>query len=789
MLQEIIAKLYKTIISAYPTPSKKKIHIGNLRGLLIQDFLSRVSNLAGYDTFFPFGMHPTGFPSFSHVEAVLADLAYGTSDSEAFHWEAADLDKLVETLPHIQDIAADYANSEGTEQAGFVHEAALDFVHYVGMGLIGYLDMYNVDTSQFDETFLTTITPWYQRFTEWWIDSLFEKGFIDFVQAEMGYCSLCDSTKEITSDMDEVLAANIDHIKVVGPKGDRKFKGPVNCKVTGHRNHQLEVVLSEGWKIIYNAQLENGQTLADLTSSLVRQNGTLILPHTYKNSIHSLFASRKPKNVQRDYTAALGTPSRFSDPDFPLVIGPLMDSNGYFFMYVIAQAIHEGRLPADKIEGEFFDYMLRTDDQLRELDINPLNLRRRLQTKTSVHTSTLREIKQELHTRFGDWINIMGWDHSEAHALFSNMQIAALDLGHLMQTALLAYGTVQDTQGRKMGKTFGNAVSIDELLELAENGGARRLASQGLSITKSSADIARLYLLGKENPTQNLKFDQRHLKNFGERVAWVYDLFVELGPTGRGRPPVEDDIDKWLMSRVMVRMEKSLEFVADLRLHKAYEELFFDEGSILEDIQQYHSMKERSGEKVNRNIVKRYWQAFAQLASPFIPYVASVIGEQVGLNMDKDFKSGTLITDYERDPELEIIMTLSQGYKSKDLMKMSGDNWNKIYPLWENYGGDIGAEMLRTIPRAVFGEQKNLDHVNVYVSKKILKEILEQGVRLVNINDYFRLTGSGKLVRRLRNHFRDRYDQIPCVYVVPVEKEDKPMLDEATFQVQPVYTN
>ncbi|MBS1267224.1 MAG: Leucine--tRNA ligase [Candidatus Woesearchaeota archaeon] len=798
MLEKILNKSYKTVISAFPTPSKGKLHAGNLRGILIQDYLARFSNLAGQDTFFPFGLHPTGFPTFGHVETVLSDLAYGTDDLRRFFWDSGDLDTLIRQFPDIIDISREYgelnakleaaqADSEEIlhelelQKADLIHQAALPVVNFVGSKMIRDLELYNVDTSQFDGTFLTTITPWYQEFTKWWVDNLYEAGFINFLESEMGYCSLCDRTKEVTSDMDEVIAANLDSLRIIGSPENRRFNGDVYCKVSGHRNHLLDVVTSEGWKFIYNAELKGGKTLADLTSEMISQKDVFILPKTFQNSIHSLFASREPKNIQRDYCEGLGTESRFSDEENPMVMGPLMDSNGYFFMFAVAKAIYSGSIPADKVNGEFFDYVLRTNQQLRQRGFKVRNLKGRLERKLGVKASTLSNVKEELHTRFSDWINIMGWDHSQAHALFSNMQIAAQDLGHLMQNTLLAYGTVQDAKGQKMGKSLGNAVSIDQILDIAEDRTSIRFKRYGFDSEKSAADVARLYLLGKENPVKDLRFDSQALERFGETLLWVIDQFETYKP--QGKFPHEDNIDMWLMSKVRMRIESVAELNTDLKIHKSYEELFFDQqGRMLDDIAQYHRMKSDSDLKTNRVIIKKYWQAFAQLASPFIPYVAGQIGRQVGLKPNNQNRPGDLITDFERNIELEQIVDLSGGNFNYETI--SAEDKKRLAPVWRDYAGEVAKQLTIRLSKEVLGERKELQHVNIRVQDQVIAEILGQELELVDVYDYLKLTSGAS--RGLRTHLREKNpdEKYPHVDLII---NDVPQ--GTTYEIEPVYAN
>lgn len=149
----------KFITVAYPYPNSPQ-HIGHGRTYTIADVHARFYRMKGYNVLFPMGFHYTGTPILGmakRVESGDAELLDGLKN--IYRVPEADIKTFVEP----------------TKIAGYFHEEIK-----AGMIEMGY----SIDWRRE----FTTIDPAYQRFIEWQISTLKEKGLIIQGSHPVGWC-------------------------------------------------------------------------------------------------------------------------------------------------------------------------------------------------------------------------------------------------------------------------------------------------------------------------------------------------------------------------------------------------------------------------------------------------------------------------------------------------------------------------------------------------------------------------------------------------------------------------
>ncbi|MFH1398628.1 MAG: class I tRNA ligase family protein [Candidatus Woesearchaeota archaeon] len=775
MLEEIVANLQPTVTAAFITPNNRHIHIGNVRQELIEDILVRFQKLAGVDTFFPFGVHPTGFPTYNHVLAVLRDIAAGhmlwgeIGISANYGWDQRSLLDLVAKSPKLLLLARN-ALSDQPESYMAVHEAALPIVEDAAASIRKSIEQFHVDSTQFDATFLTTITPWYQRFTQWWIKQLDTKGLIAERERWLGWCSKCDSYKDPSGDMLECRSVQAADQDIIEEGDTARFRGPVYCSI--HSDDLLGLRLWKGRVIQYDSQIiSEGQQigLAQLTDDLTKRLGTRIIPHNYRKSIASLLSSRRGKPLERPAHTNLGTPSPF-DPR--MVIEPLADSNYYFFGYVIAAAIKAGKIHEEQLTDEFFSFVMLQEEDLHR---QALTAEKVVSTSGNLNPGTVQSIRREIQTRFSNWINIFGWDHYDAHGLYSLLNIAAVT-PQLMPRAVLAYGMVTDASGRKMSKSIGNVVRPVDIVKIALQNVSNFSSGNRLNPDAVAADVARFYMLFEQNPENKMCLDTHQLTAATNKITEMYNLVVGQAKTVRGVKSIDKDgIDRWLESRITARVQHVYQLVGDFNFKLAAMEIF-DGGGMISDYKKYIDMKRHSKQPLHPQTMLEYLRVIAQLASGFTPYLSAQlirkidhqhvgveclmmdiahairwtpgirrvldsVADRVEVGANPNLLAPELSELYERDILLEDTLRLTNGYASIDSIPAGG--LKTMIREWEALAREIGTEVLKTDHGQ--SSEKAVFRIQLVVQTPLLVHALEK----VNYTSIERLVGhTGKSGKR-----------------------------------------
>ena len=484
-----------TVNVAYTTPSGR-MHIGHGLGHTISDVALRYGALKQRkDTFFGFGMHSTG----KDLIKILSKLGKE--------------DQLSETLEqyNISRQKRDELLSRGSLQeqvSGLVEEYRRQYQEVIEK--LGVAMNY--------DSFFSTHQEANQRYTQWTLRKLAEKGLIIETESERPYCPQCDDIKHIDKDLSEVSAiGKVDWDRVRIEDG-KILGGDFECRL--HSGEKIIVKKRKERAINYN-DIQMQQKTIELV------NGMDVFPRKYKSDLEDIIKARLAKPFERKTHENVGAISPF-DPTKR--VEALSDSNIYMEFYAISQLVNQRKLKPENLTDRFFDYVY-----LGKGDPN-------LAAKESgISEVTLEEAREQVNSTYPVDISVAGFEHLGVHVPFSLFTHAAvLPDRYFFPEYIITSHITRD--GEKMSKSKGNVVYLDELLDLTKKDG--KLG--GLS-EEASLDAVRFFLSYYQSLDRDFDWKDESFRSSGINGMRRYVTNISGAAEvlkGAKRKTIEP-IDKW----------------------------------------------------------------------------------------------------------------------------------------------------------------------------------------------------------------------------------------------------
>lgn len=428
---------------AYTTPSGR-MHIGHGLGHTISDVALRYGALRqGRDTFLGFGMHSTG-KDLIKILSKLGEEGHLSETLKQFNISKQKRDELL-SMGSLQE-----------QVNGLVEEYRRQYrevIEKLGVAM-------NFDS------FFSTHQEGNQRYTQWTLRKLAERGLVVETESERPYCPKCDDIKHIDKDLSEVSAVG---------KVDWDGVRIENGKVLGG---DFECRLHSGEKIIVKRRKERAINYGDpkmqqKTIELVK--GMEVFPKKYKADLEGIITTRAAKPFERNANENVGAISPF---DSTKRVEALSDSNIYMEFYVISELLNKGRIKPDNLTDKFFDYVY--------LEKGDPNL---VAKESGISRQTLEETREQVRDTYPVDISVAGFEHIGVHTPFSLFTHAAvLPERYFFPKFIVTAHITKD--GEKMSKSKGNVVYLDELLDLTKREGRLDELSE-----EASLDAVRFFLL------------------------------------------------------------------------------------------------------------------------------------------------------------------------------------------------------------------------------------------------------------------------------------------------------
>jgi leucyl-tRNA synthetase len=313
------------------------------------------------------------------------------------------------------------------------------------------------------------------------------------------------------------------------------------------------------------------------------------------------------------------------------IIEPISDSTLYPTYYIVSKFLNEGSLKLEWMDDGFFNYVFNGEG-----DISGLERER-------------KDIYEKIRKDFLYWypldVNLSGKEHKTVHfPVFLMNHVALLDKEHWPR-GIFVHWWVTMSGGDKISKTKGGAEPIPE------------------AIKKYGVDAMRLYYCHVGSTNMDVEWAEDSVSHYKTRMKRIYDQVDELFNI---LEHIETAIDPWLISRMMLRIKETSQFLEDGKLREASNVVYF---TIPNDIRWY---LKRGGN--NKDILQETMDIWTRMLQPFTPHLAEEIWERMG---KEGYVSRTPWPQFNED-EVDSVSLKTEEYVIKllddlrNIQKMTG---------------------------------------------------------------------------------------------------------------------
>jgi len=290
-------------------------------------------------------------------------------------------------------------------------------------------------------------------------------------------------------------------------------------------------------------------------------------------------------------TSGLGTRLPW-DPDY--MVETLSDSTIYMAYYIVAKFVNSGRLAAENLLPEFFDYVMLGKGEEAVVS-----------TSTKVPVETLREVKREFEYWYPVDLRGSGKDLVANHLTFFIFHHTAVFPEKYWPEGITVNGFMR-IEGEAMHKSKGIFVSLSKAIE------------------EYGADATRLTGLLAADDLDDPDWKKENAIACIQLLNSLFDV-QEDHRTLRSGPTEDSTIERWLLSNVGKRVKSTSTFLEAHQLRRAAVEAFYGMRS---DIRWY-MRRQRSPSKDTLSRVLACW---AELIAPFAPHTAEEMWQALGMN-------------------------------------------------------------------------------------------------------------------------------------------------------------
>lgn len=351
--------------------------------------------------------------------------------------------------------------------------------------------------------------------------------------------------------------------------------GEVVCRC---RNPCHVEVVSDQWFIDYGDhgwKERTGELLAEMR----------VIPEKLRSSFEYYVDWMREKPCARRIGFGTSFPL---DPDW--IVEPLSDSTIYMAYYTIARIINENGLDPAQLTVPLFDYVFLGEGRVKDLDSN-------------LDADLVEAMRKEFLSWYPNDIRFVGPDLVGNHATFFMFNHAAIFPAEHWPGGIAVSGIVL-SEGQKMSKSKGNSIPITDSLE------------------EWGADIVRLWFAACAEFGQSINYEASLRNSVAKRLLWFEQAIGGLGDSGgRGEERV---IDRWLTYRMGKRIGMVEEYILNISLRKAIQELMFE---TYNDIQYY---RRRTRGDVDPAVMHEVLERWLLLMTPFAPHFCEEMWETMG---------------------------------------------------------------------------------------------------------------------------------------------------------------
>jgi leucyl-tRNA synthetase len=273
------------------------------------------------------------------------------------------------------------------------------------------------------------------------------------------------------------------------------------------------------------------------------------------------------------------------------VIESLSDSTIYMAFYTVIHKIREAGIPAEKLNEEFWDYVM-----LGEGDVKTL----------SKELEISEEVLTNLREEFMYWYPLdsrnSGKDLIPNHLTFFIFNHVAVFPRDLWPKMIVANGWVV-IRGEKMSKSKGN---IETMMGL---------------IDSFSPDVIRMTISTEAEVEQDMNFTYEKAEAATYKLREIEELIKKV--YFEAKSDSYDIPERWLISILGKHVSEFIEGLDNVRVRSAGVRVFY---LMLQDLKTYLNMVERPSK-----VVRNYIKTWIKLMAPYTPHFAEELWHNIGM--------------------------------------------------------------------------------------------------------------------------------------------------------------
>lgn len=632
---------------AYTTPSGR-MHIGHGLGQITADVAIRFSALqTGQNPFFPFAIHSTG----------------------------KDLVKIIRQLEKTESLAPILSrynlSEEERERIISQPDTASQVNQLVGIYKNQYQEVLTkLGTCVDFSTFFSSHQTENQRFTQWTLRKLDERGLIVKTSSQRPYCVECKDIKAIEKDLSEVTTDGKIDWENLRVQDGQITGGNFYCRL--HSSTPITVETTEERAINYGDKQIQEETIA--LAQRMR-----IFPPKHKADIPEIIKTRKAKPFERKPLEMVGAQSPFDENK---KVEALADSNIYMEFYPFAQLVNSGQIRDFQLTDQLFDYVILGKGNREEV------LR-----SSKLESAVLDELTKRFSERYPIDLSLIGFEHKEVHLPFSLFTHAAILPENYFFREYLITGHITN-KGEKMSKSKGNVVYLNEIVRSIEE------QHQIPGISKdSSGDILRFFLSYYQYLDKDFDWDNKTFVSVGvggvkRFVKGIKDL-SNLASFGEAIPTSKRD--KWISTYC----ERTIEEITANMLVRNHRDALIS----IVDLLGSRSRDYLSGNSdINPHLVGRLLSSQIDMVYPVMPRIANELSSTI---------RGQKVSSW---PTQNPRLIFPEEYEEEEHMRLGKD-------YIQSYVKQIRTSAGRLIGR---GEVKEGDSIQITLPSDYTRTIIEK---------------------------------------------------------------
>ncbi|HIH00494.1 TPA: leucine--tRNA ligase [Thermoplasmata archaeon] len=317
---------------------------------------------------------------------------------------------------------------------------------------------------------------------------------------------------------------------------------------------------------------------------------------------------------------------------FPLdkrwIVEAIADSTLYPVYYVLSRYVNDGRVDAESMTEEFFDFVLLGRGDPAEVE-----------ESTGVDRSILEQMSSEFDYWYPLDINLGGKEHMTVHFPVFLMNHVGLLRPQHWPGGIIVNWYITATGG-KISQSKGGAQPIPDAAE--------RFGVDAMRLFY--AHIASLYV--------DVAWEDEKAESYRDRLERIWSFVGELTALPDGGP---SEVDAWLAARMQSRLVKLHGHMSQYDLRSYANDVFFE---MAQDLRWYLKRGGRSSSSIIEAL--KIW---VPLMSPVAPHLAEELWERLGM--------GPFICDVQL-PEPELSETARTEEAKEMLISSLADDVSEI---------------------------------------------------------------------------------------------------------------